>query len=88
MDAAGALREMTQAIDELWTQQKLEEKKRSELLELLTTLADEASRPTVERRPATGFLVIGQIATLVSGIADLRQLWGTYAPAIAELFRR
>jgi hypothetical protein len=81
---AGAFTELTEAVAEDAT---LGDQQKKEIVELLSTLASEATVPQTERRKTLIKTVFDKLGLLAGGVATLKAAWERLSPTIAQLFQ-
>jgi hypothetical protein len=59
---------------------------KNELVEILSVLGEEATKPQPQRRIAVVRALFGELSTGFSGLASLTQLWQQYGPVIQAFF--
>ncbi|MFZ5858196.1 MAG: hypothetical protein ACOYZ6_15320 [Chloroflexota bacterium] len=83
-DIALALQKLTEAIH---SNQETTEDIKQEILEILSLLATEATTPKENRKSKVIGKLLVNLATLVSGIDALTQLWNQYGPLLVSFFK-
>lgn len=82
--AAGrSLRKLVEAVE---SSAELNEEARTDVLELLAAVSEEATKPRHSRRSRVALRLAGEIGSLVSGVASLAELTKISIPIILSLF--
>lgn len=81
--AAKAISSLTQAVVD---SAQADAAVKNQILDILSVLSAEITAPKKERRKGAMLPLLSNLATLLSGVADLAQLWTQFGPALTSLF--